>query len=165
MIRRRSRLPDEVRSHLQLRERERILAWADDGEGRPVVASETALHLQRNPPAYSRFSWHQIEQARYEDGVMTVVLVPDLGSATLRVPVGESRDLPVAVRDRVTASVAVDRFVVLEGDRGARIVARKTDDGGLSWRLDLDPDLVGHPDVVKAAESALEEVKREVLID
>ena len=165
MIIRGPKLPDEVRSQLDLIPKERILSWTDDGGGRLVVASETALHLQRNPPDYARLSWDQIETARYGEGLLTVVLVPELDSATLRIPVGDARDLPVAVRDRVTASVVVDRFVAIDGVRGARIVARRTTDGSPSWRLDLDPELVGDPDAVSQAEMALEDVKREVLID
>ena len=165
MITRRQKLPDEVRSQLDVIPKERILAWADDGGGRLVVSSETALHLQRNPPDYTRLSWDQIETARYGEGLLTVVLVPALDSATLRIPVGDVRDLPVAVRDRVTASVVVDRFVAIDGERGARIVARRNADGSLSWRLDLDPVLAGRPDAVSQAETTLEDVKREVLID
>ena len=76
MIGRRPKVPEEVRSQLQLGAKERVLAWVDDGDGRFVVASETALHLQRNPPVYSRYSWDKIEQARYDAGVMTIVLAP-----------------------------------------------------------------------------------------
>ena len=165
MIGRRPKVPEEVKSQLKLGAKERVLAWVDDGHGRFVVASETALHLQRNPPAYSRYSWDKIEQARYDAGVMTIVLTPELESATLRIPVGEGRELPVVVRDRVTSSVVVDRFVAVDGDLGARIVARRGDDGALTWRLDLDPALTGNSQAVRQAESLLEEVKSEILMD
>ena len=165
MILRRRKLPDDVRSQVELKDRERVLAWADDGAGRLVVASETALHLQRNPPQYTRITWDQVEQARYDEGILTILLAPDLGSAALRVPVGDGLDLPVVVRDRVTSSVVVDRFVAIDGDLGARIVARKTESGAVTWRLDLNPELAGRPEAAQAAEAALQEVKREVLID
>ncbi len=57
-----------MRARLDLQPKERVLAWADDGAGRPVVATETALHLQRVPPEYARFGWEQIERASYESG-------------------------------------------------------------------------------------------------
>ena len=127
---RKQSLPESVRDQLKLRPRERILAWADDGSGRAVVASETALHLQRVPPRYSRFGWEQIERVGYEAGVLTITLTPELDSATLRVPVGEDRHLPVVIRDRVTASVLVDRHVALLGDDGVRIVGKGIGDRG-----------------------------------
>jgi len=139
-----------------------VLAWADDGQGRAVVATETALHLQRTPPAYTRLGWEQIEYASYEGGVMSVTLVPALDSATLRVPVGEGRELPVAIRDRVTSSVVVDRFVPLTDDAGVRIVGRRSGSGEIVWRSDLDADLAGNPELAQAAESALDEVRGEV---
>ena len=159
------KLPADVRSQLALSDKERILAWVDDGSGRLGVASETALHLQRNPPAYSRFSWDQIESAGYDSDVLTITLVPELDSSLLRVPVGPDPDLPVVVRDRVTASVVVDRFVPLEGDLGVRIIGRRGDHGAVFWRTDLDPALADRADLVTVVEELLAEVQAEVLAD
>jgi hypothetical protein len=158
---RRPKFPDDVRQQLDLRDRERILAWADDGAGRLVVASERALHLQRQPPAYARITWDQIERASYDDGVMTVTLTPDLSSSTLRVPVGVEPDLPVVIRDRVTASVVMDRFVALVGDRGVRIVGRQGEQG-VRWRADLDPKLAEDQHVVSEVQRLLIEAQTEV---
>ena len=155
-------LPADVRAALELRPKERVLAWADDGAGRPIVATETALHLQRTPPAYTRFGWDQIEHVTYEGGVLIVTLVPELDSATLRVPVGEGRELPIAIRDRVTSSVVVDRFVPLTDDAGVRIVGRRNGSGEIVWRGNLDPDLAGDPKFQRAAQRALDEVRAEV---
>jgi hypothetical protein len=158
----RDELDSGVRERLDLRPRERVLAWADDGVGRPVVATETALHLQRVPPEYSRLGWEQIERASYEAGMLTVVLGDALGGSTLRVPVGSERQLPVVVRDRITASVVVDRFVALSGDAGVRIVGRRGADGGVTWREELDPALVTDTAAVAASQEALVEVRAEV---
>ncbi len=162
---RKSSLPDDIRAALDVDPKERILAWADDGNGRAIVASETALHLQRVPPTYTRFGWEQIEHASYEAGVLTVTLVPEPDSATLRLPVGEGRDLPIAVRDRVTSSVVVDRFVPLTDEVGVRIVGRRAGSGDVVWRTELDPSLADIASALEAAERALEEVRAEVLID
>lgn len=138
------------------------MAWVDDGSGRPVVASDTALHVQRNPPDYSRLGWEQIERASYDSGVLTVVLGVDLDEATLRVPVGDGRDLPVVVRDRVTASVIVDRFVALDGNVGVRVVGRRGPMGTIAWRAVLDPELADDPAARAEAQLALAEVRAEV---
>jgi hypothetical protein len=159
---RRSALEDDVAARLDLGAKERILAWVDDGAGRPVVASDTALHVQRIPPGYSRLGWEQIERASYDSGVLTVVLGVDLDGATLRIPVGEGRDLPVVVRDRVTASVVVDRFVALDGDAGVRVVGRRGAMGDIAWRVDLDPQLANDPAARAEAQDVLAEVRAEV---
>lgn len=159
---RRPGLDNDVRERLDLAPKERILAFADDGEGRSVVASETALHVQRLPPEYSRLGWEQIERASYDPGVLTVVLSADLGGSTLRIPVGDGRDLPVVVRDRVTASVIVDRFVALDGDAGVRIVGRRGSSGDIVWRADLDPGLANHSAARAEAQGVLAEVQSEV---
>jgi hypothetical protein len=160
---RRSSLDPEVKDQLELRPREKVLAWVDDGFGRAVVASETALHLQRTPPSYSRFGWEQVERASYDSGTLTVVLVPEQGSAALRIPVGDERELPVVVRDRVTATVVVNRFVPLRGDAGVRIVGRRREDGQVQWRSELDPGLADDPGARQEAAHALEEVRAEVV--
>jgi hypothetical protein len=159
---RRTPLDPGVKDQLELRPKEKILAWVDDGSGRVVVASETALHLQRTPPAYSRFGWEQVERASYDAGTLTVVLTPELGSATLRIPVGEGRELPVVVRDRVTASVLVNRFVPLRGDAGVRIVGRRQGNGEVLWRSELDATLAEDATAQGEAAIALAEVRAEV---
>ncbi len=159
---RRTPLDPAVKGQLELRPREKILAWVDDGSGRVVVASETALHLQRTPPEYARLAWEQVERASYDSGTLTVVLTPELGSATLRIPVGEGRELPVVVRDRVTASVLVNRFVPLRGDAGVRIVGRRQENGEVLWRSELDAALAGDATAQGEAAIALAEVRAEV---
>lgn len=155
-------LDSEVRARLALRPKERIIAWVDDGAGRLIVASDSALHLQRVPPDYARVGWDQIEHASYEAGMLSVTLTPDLDSATLRVPVGEGRELPVVVRDRVTASIVVDRFVPLDGETGVRIVGRRAHDGMITWRTDVDSRLSSRPGTLEAAEQLLAEARAEV---
>jgi hypothetical protein len=159
---RKTPLDPAVKAQLELRPKEKILAWVDDGSGRVVVASETALHLQRTPPEYSRLGWEQVERASYDSGTLTVVLTPELGSATLRIPVGEGRELPVVVRDRVTASVLVNRFVPLRGDAGVRIVGRRQENGEVLWRSELDAALAGDATAQGEAAIALAEVRAEV---
>ena len=159
---RRPKLPDDIRGQLDLTRGEHILAWADDGQGRLVVASEGGLHLQRVPPDYSRLGWEEIEHVSYDSGVMTIDLVPEQGSASLRVPIGSERELPVAVRDRVTASVVVDRFVPLVDDRGVRIIGRRAASGETHWRLDLDPSIADQEAVVSEAGRLLADIKAEV---
>ncbi|MCZ3389666.1 MAG: hypothetical protein LH645_11240 [Actinomycetia bacterium] len=158
----RAELAGAVYASLDVHPRERVLAWADDGAGRPVVATETALHVQRVPPEYARFGWEQIERASYEAGTLTVVLGESLGGATLRVPVGPERQLPVVVRDRITASVVVDRFVALSGDSGARIIGRRGPDGTVAWQVELDPALDGDAAARAASQVAFDEVRAEV---
>jgi hypothetical protein len=68
----------------------------------------------------------------------------------------------VVVRDRVSASVVVDRFTPLDGDVGVRVVGRRAADERIIWRTDLDPRLADRPGAEDAARRALIEARAEV---
>lgn len=159
---RRQPLDPAIAGQLDLAHKERILEWVDDGQGRVIVASQNALHLQRVPPDYSRIGWDEIEHAEFSPGILSITLTPQLGSSTLRLPVGDDIRLAVVVRDRVTASVVVDRFELIQGEAGVRVVGRRTPDGSITWRVDLDPSLSEGAEMRKAAAQVLDDVRSEV---
>jgi hypothetical protein len=58
--------------------------------------------------------------------------------------VDDARDIPAAIRDRVTDTVVVSEYRTLEGDRGAYFVARRSPDGdveGIRWSVVFDEGL------------------------
>ncbi|MGA8257753.1 MAG: hypothetical protein WB767_14365 [Nocardioides sp.] len=143
---------------------ERLLAWAHDTEGAIVGATRDALYL---PGA--RIPWEQVEAADW-----------DLDSSTLRVSEvgawGSSRpehrfvlDAPgkllQLVRERVTASVVLQRHVPVTERRGVRVIARRAPGGrgGLAWVYEydegIDPD---DPAVRLAAAEALRAARDEL---
>ena len=133
-----------TRGALELEPGERILASARDAEGRPVVASDRALWLQRRPPEYSALPWHEIGRASFADDLLTIVLTaaPLDGAGVLRIPLAEAGRLPAVVRERVTATVAFDQHVRLRGRSGVRVVARRRPgDDALIWGFVPDEGL------------------------
>jgi hypothetical protein len=163
-VRFRQRLPREIVDAITLDRGERALAWATDDAGRHVVATDLGLVLQRHPPGYERLDWDTIERASLDGGVMVLRLVSADGNSgeTLHLRIGEQRDLAVAVRDRLTASIVLNQHFALRGRRGVRIVARRSPKTGtLTWSWLLDRGLDLDDDLRSTARDLLEQVRRE----
>jgi len=161
---RRERLDDAVLATLGLTPGERVLGFGFDPDGRAVVASSLGLLLQRTPPAYSRIPWDDVERASFADDVLTLRVggSESDGRTTLRVPLREPGRLPEVVRDRVTASVAMDQHVPLRGKAGVRVVARRRPtDTELVWSYVVDDGLMLTAAERSAAEAAVEAVRAE----
>jgi hypothetical protein len=161
---RRERLDDEQLARLGLLPGERVLAFGHDPDRRAVVATDRSLLLQRTPPDYSRYDWHEVERASFADDVLTVRLAasPPAGATRLRVPLADAGRLPEVVRDRVTASVLLDQHVPLRGKAGVRVVARRRPAGDvLAWGYVVDEGLTLTAEEQEAAEAALAAVRAE----
>ncbi|MEJ3745165.1 hypothetical protein WEI85_17945 [Actinomycetes bacterium KLBMP 9797] len=145
---------------------ERILAWAETGDG-VLVATNRGLWL----PGLKRLGWHEIHKAVWsgreltvtpaavveEHGGYAVVADQPLLSYLLLAP----GDLPHQVRARVTRSVAYTEHHLLPGGGGVRIVARRVSGvDGLTWTARYDagssPDDAAVADLVAAARAAAE---------
>ena len=124
---------------------ERVLQWAPAGEGW-VVASTVGL---RWPAAYELVRWDEITHVSYAAGIMTVQ------PAGARLEFDEAKRLPEVVRDRVNASIAIDRHMRLTPEgRGMRVVGRRrSDTGELRWETTYD-DGVDAADPLISARSA-----------
>jgi hypothetical protein len=69
------------------------------------------------------------------------------------------------VRERVTASVVLQRHVAIHGKRGVRVIARRAPTGAraLSWLFEYDEGIdPGDPFVEHAAQEALAAARDEV---
>lgn len=167
----------QVRQALRLEAGERILAAADDVHGRSVVGTDLALHVPAGEGsitpegelAYERIPWEQIERAEWdrEAEVLRVTRTAPFGEPMpVRVLRFEHSDrLLGLIRERVTASVVVDRWVALRGDLGIRVVARRRPVGAaeMVWSMVFDEGLdPSDLSVRDAAETALAEVRGEV---
>ena len=142
---------------------ERLLAWATTAQG-PVGGTRDALYL---PGA--RVPWERV-QATDWDRDTSVLRVSEVGSWGVVRPehvleVVEPGRLLELVRERVTASVVLQRHVALEGRRGVRVIARRatTGDRELTWLFEydegIDPD---DPFVEHAAQEALAAAQGEI---
>lgn len=146
----RSRLPAEA-AHTVFAENpllpgERVLQWVPSGDGW-VVASTLGL---RWPAAYQLVRWDEIHHVSYAAGAMTV----NPGGA--RLVFEDVRRMPEVVRDRVNASIALDRHMRLRDDgRGMRVVGRRrSDTGELRWETTYDEGVDAADPLISARSAA-----------
>lgn len=154
----RGRVPAEIRDRLALQRRERFLASAASGDSDHLVATDQALHVPSGD-GYERIGWERVEQAEWAESELNLRLLGERGARTY--PVDKPGPLPELVQERVTASIVVNERVVLDGQRGVRVLARKRPDTEeLSWSLVFDRGLdPSDPHVRKAAEDALATIR------
>lgn len=139
---------------------ERVVAWAESGQGGPVVVTNHGLFL---PGRDGRLGWHEIHKAVWSgrslaitpaealrtddtgyivtaDGVPTTYTLTDPGK------------VPEEVRARVTKSVAYTNHRPLPDGGGVRVVARRVPGvNGLSWAVRYDDGGDGASDPVREA--------------
>ena len=147
---------------------ERVLASAAAADGTVLAGTRDAFYV-RSGDETRRVPWEQVEAADWDRDTDTFRL-SEVGSwgdqrpvhaATLTEP-GRLLEL---VRERVTASVVLQRHVSVGGRRGLRVIARRAPSGagGVQWVYEydegVDPD---DPGVREAARTALELARRDV---
>jgi hypothetical protein len=143
------------------------LARADSDAGL-VVGTRDALYVPTSV-GHLRVPWEQVESADY-DNEGEVLRVREVGTWGERRPehlltVSDAGRLLDLVRERVTATVLLQRHVAVEGSRGVRVIARRAPSGdrAVTWLFEydegIDPD---DPLVVGAAEAVLAAARDEV---
>lgn len=148
------RLPAEARKGLALERGERVLTFAASGDGF-VVATDLALFL----PDGTRLPYELIDRAWWDDEGLRVTTTD---GGRHQADVAEPRSVPEALRERVNATIVVNKHVTLAGRGGVRLVARRKPGGEvLGWTFvydaGLDPE---DPGLRALAEQALEGVRR-----
>ncbi len=146
---------------------EKVLAWATGVGGDVVAGTRDAVYV-----AGVRVPWEQVEAADWD--VDTAVLrISEVGRwgdvrpehvLTLQDP-GRLLEL---VRERVTATVVLQRHVPVRGRRGVRVIARRAPGGArqVTWLYEYDAGIdPADPDVRAAAEAALAQARDEVGLD
>lgn len=148
------RLPSEVRKGLDMEPGERVLTFAAAGDGY-VVITDLALLL----PDGVRLPYELIDKATWgDDGLRITTTEGERHQAS----VAEPRSVPEALRERVNATIVVNKHVTLPGKGGVRLVARRKPGGDvLGWTFvydaGLDPE---DPGLRAQAEQALEGIRR-----
>ena len=162
---RRTRPPIEVAAG------EKLLAWAEADAGALVAGTRDALYVAQcgAGSADTRIPWEQVEAADWDKDT-AVLRVTEVGSwgerrAEHRFTIAEPGRLLELVRERVTASVVLQRHVALQGRRGVRVIARRAPRGDrpLQWVYEYDEGIDPEdPFVQHAAEEALAAARDEV---
>lgn len=157
-----------------VRSGERILAWAQVTTMEEatifVVASAKALYIPSLKPwggtdQMRRLPWRMIDRAHWESPILTVVAGDDGADRTWRIDLLTPGNLPEFVRERVMATIVVSEHVLLVGDQGVRLVARRPEsdvdaDAGYDWSMTFDPGLdSSDPDIGAAAQRALSHLR------
>ncbi len=157
-----------ARPDLEVAPGERLLAWASTTDEAVVGGTRDALYL----PGGTRIAWEDVESADW-DAETATLRVSEVGSW------GEQRpehhvvlDDPARflqlVRERVTASVVLQRHVALEGRRGVRVIGRRApgavaDSSEISWIHEYDEGIDPHDTRVRlAAAQALAAAREEL---
>ena len=157
----------------------RPLAFAETTDGTWLVGSRDAFVVvpaagtpdpASGPSVGTRIPWEQVEGADWDrDGSrLRVTEVGRFGeprpSYVFTLPETEPATLLQLIRERVTASVVLQRGQLVAGKRGLKVIGRRAPSGGpITWMHEydegVDPD---DPAVRAAAREALEVAQRDV---
>lgn len=143
-----SRWPAEVR---RLAGGDKILTYGRDVSEAIVVATDRALLL---PLSYGqlRLTWDLVVRATWEPPIMELSVqgAPGKPVAPIRVVLTEPADLPQVIRERVSDSIVAEQHVPLDGEKGARVIARRTEDDGVRLAVMFDQGLDPRDPVLRA---------------
>ncbi|HEX6516452.1 MAG TPA: hypothetical protein VF049_12840 [Nocardioidaceae bacterium] len=171
-FRRSAQAPPEVVSRAPLEPGEAVLAAAAMRDGTWLLGTRDALLLvppDRVTQAEVRIAWEKVQRADWdrEQNRLRVSEVGEFGRMRPEhvLTVDEPGRLLQLVRERVTASVVLQRRVRISGKKGLTVIARRPPgrSGEITWAYEfdsgVDPD---DPDVMDAAERALASAAEEL---
>lgn len=160
----RSGLSSKTRAGAGVPRNERVISWGvgdgGDPDGSYVIATDQALYEQRT---HSRVPWQDVIKGTWEQPDFVIDFQGDSGPRRLRIRLEDPRDLPAAVRDRVTDTVVISEYRELTEGAGAHFVARRSPGGGLDgigWSVVFDAGLdPGDPVLRSKADQVLAELR------
>ncbi len=147
---------------------ERVLASAASDDGTVLAGTRDAFYVASGDDT-RRVPWEQVEAADWDRDTSTFRL-SEVGTWGEQRPVhtavlADPGRLLELVRERVTASVVLQRHVAVTARRGLRVIARRAPSGagGVQWVYEydegVDPD---DPGVREVARATLEAMRHEV---
>ncbi|GAA1794037.1 hypothetical protein GCM10009795_044560 [Nocardioides hankookensis] len=155
---------------------EKLLAHAAAAEGR-IGGSRDALYVVRPLGSGAleetvRIPWEDVQSADWDQDSSTLRVV-EVGSWGEQRPehlltLEEPGLLLQLVRERVTASIVLQRHVAVSGRRGVRVIARRAPNGQhpVQWIYEYDEGVdPADPAVQAAATEALEAARADVGVD
>ena len=168
IFRRGASVPAEVTARAGLERGDTVLAGALADDGTWLLGTRDALVLV-TPDAVRKVPWERVETADWDrdEGRLRVVEVGDFGRErpvhVLTVP--DPGLLLAMVRERVTASVLLQRRVLVRGRRGLTVIARRPPRGrgDVTWAYEFDAGVdPEEPLVVQAAADGLRAAQEEL---
>jgi hypothetical protein len=160
-------VPEDAVSSAALAPGERVLAATSATDGTWLLGTRDALHIVPGPGGDSargvtRIPWENVEHADWDrdDERLVVFEVGEFGRVKPRHELGVSEPglLLELVRERVTASVVLQRRVLTQGKKGLVVIGRRapSGEGEVAWAFRFDPGVdPDDPAVAAAAEAGL----------
>jgi hypothetical protein len=173
-------VPADVLAAASLARGEKVLTGTQAADGTWLLGTRDALHVVAGAPSppetnpavghvESRIPWESVERADWDRDQETLVVweVGEFGRVRPRhvFPVAEPGLLLELVRERVTASVVLQRRVVTEGKRGLFVIGRRAPAGGgdVLWAYEFDAGVDPEdPAVAAAAEAGLRDAQADL---
>lgn len=163
-MKKRGRLSPQARTDAGVPDDERVITWGVGDSSKPegsfVIATNQALYEQSSE---SRIAWQDVIKGTWEQPDFVIDYQGEAGPRRLRIRLDEPRDVPAAVRDRVTDTVVVSEYRELLESQGAHFVARRSPGGGLEeirWSVVFDSGLDSADPVMRAkADDVLGELR------
>ena len=169
---REARVPPEVAAVAGLDRGDKVLAHATDG-GRWLLGTRRAFVVVEVAPGGSsivqaRLPWESVQAADWDQDseTLTVAEIGEFGRprATYSFTLAQPAHLLELIRERVTASVVLQRGHLVSGKRGFKVIGRRSPEGGpISWMHEYDDGIdPADPAVAEAAEAALHQARADV---
>lgn len=146
---------------LDLAKGERVLSAAPTGGGSYVVATTAALHLPVDEGGgLRRLPWERVDHATWNADRLHVT---EEGGRNHQIRLTDPGTVPETVRERVTATILVNRPAVLPGGGRIRITGRRPPGGTeVRWTILFDSGLdPGDPELRAQAQRILTELRRQ----
>jgi hypothetical protein len=160
---RRQPLPEPVRDAVA----GRVLASAESADGTWLVGTRDTLVVV--PPAGGEpevMPWERVQRADWDVDTsrLTVERVEEFGTPVVPMLFEVAAPGPFLqlLRERVSASIVVQKRVVLERKRGLTVIGRRppSGEGEVTWAYELDKGIdPADPAVLEAAEAGLREAR------
>ena len=164
-FRRAVQVPASVLAAAPLEKREKVLAATETGGGSWLIGTRDALLIQPAPSADgapTRVPWQRVERADWDrdEELLKVAEVGEFGEVRpeYAFTIDDPGLLLQLIRERVTASVVLQRHVRVEGRKGLFVIARRAPHGDseITWAYEFDQGIdPADPAVMAAAQRGL----------
>lgn len=164
-LRRGDRVPEDVRERAGLAG-VKVLAHGQAQDGSWLLGTREHLVIVLAGGGVRHLPWGQVQEAEWDKDDQRLV-ISEVGRFGEVRPqhafVLEDEGLLLQlVRERVQASVVLQRHVAVSGKRGVKVIGRRRPDGSVEWMVEydigIDPDA---PEVVRRVDAALEQARRD----
>lgn len=161
------RAPELIVEAAALRRGDKVLAFAQDGD-RWLLGTRAAVVVVEPGVPPVRLGWEKVQAADWDQETSTLSIseVGRFGEARASyVFVLDSPALLLQlIRERVTASVVLQRGYLVEPKKGFKVIGRRSPGGGpISWMVEYDAGIDPEaPEVEAAAADALERARADV---